>query len=271
VSPRLLLHVASLEARRSITYRADFWIQAVLVFLAELALAWFLWLGVFETSGSATIGGFTFAEAVRYTLLVALLAKVVRGGTGLEGAIAQELYDGSFSRYRIYPVSYYAFKYAQNLGSLVPALIQCVLFGGIWLTLQGGVGFDGITLAGAAMALVSVAVANMLHFAIAWPNQGVGFWAENVWSLMVALRFVGGLLGGVLLPLSTFPDVVRPVVEWLPFRFLFSFPIEVLTGAAGPAAWLQGTAVALGWWVVFRLVGVWVWARGGLTYSGAGM
>lgn len=271
MTPRLFLHVASLEARRSLTYRADFWIQAVLTFLAELALAWFLWRAVFDESGRALVGGLTFDEAVRYTVLTALLAKVVRGGAGLEGAIAQEIYDGSYSRYRIYPVSFFTFKYAQNLGTLAPALVQWVLFGGLWLGLCGTQGFAGLTPTGALMALVSVALANLLHFAIAWPLQGVAFWAENVWSLMVALRFVSGLLGGLLLPLSTFPDALRPLLDLLPFRYLFAFPVEVLTGRVDPGAWLLGTALTLGWWVVFRLVGAWVWGRGGLTYSGAGM
>ena len=271
MSPRLFLHVASLEARRSLSYRVDFWIQAVLTFAAEWGLAWFLWLGVFEASGSTTVGGFSLDGAVRYTVLVAMIAKIVRGGSGLDGAIAQEIYDGSYSRYRVYPVSFFTFKYAQNLGTLVPALVQTILFCGVWLALGSPEGFSGLGPASAAMAVVSLTLANLLHFTIAWPIQGVAFWAENVWSLMVALRFVSGLLGGLLLPLSTFPEGLRPLLDALPFRYLFAFPVEVLTGRVDAQGWALGTAVALGWLVVFRAVGAWVWRRGGLSYAGAGM
>jgi ABC-2 type transport system permease protein len=272
MSPRLFLHVMSLEVRRTLTYRADFWIQALLTFLAELALAWFLWRGVFDASGATTIGGLTFEGAVRYTVLVVLLGKLTYGGgTGQEGAIAQDIYDGSFSRYRVYPVSFYAFKYAQNLGRMLPAVVQTLLFGGVWLLLQGPGGFEGLSAGSVAQAFVAVALANLLQFAISWPIQGVAFWAENVWSLMVALRFVQGLLGGMLLPLSIFPSGVRPLLDLLPFRYLFSFPVEVLTGQVTGWAFVEGCALALGWWCVFRLVGAWVWRRGGLAYSGAGM
>jgi ABC-2 type transport system permease protein len=270
VNPRLFLHVVSLEVRRSLAYRADFWIQAVLTFLAEIGLAWFLWRGVFDASGATTIGGFTFEGAVRYTLLVALAAKVARG-TGLEGAIAQEIYDGSLSRYRVYPVSYFAFKYAQHVGTLLPSLLQLTLFGGAWLLVAGPAGFEGVTAGSALRALVSLALANLLHFTLAFPIQGVGFWAENVWSLMVALRFVGGLLGGLLLPLSVFPDAWRPLLDWLPFRYAFAFPVETFTGGVTGTEWLAGSAVALGWTVVLRGLGAWVWRRGALVYSGAGM
>ena len=272
MSPRLFVHVMSLEVRRSLTYRADFWIQALLTFLAELALAWFLWRGVFDASGSTTIGGLTFEEAVRYTVLVVLLGKLTYGGsTGQEGAVAQEIYDGSFSRYRVYPVSFYTFKYAQNLGRMLPATIQTLLFGGVWLLLRGTGGFQGITALSLVQAAVAVALANFLYFAISWPIQGVAFWAENVWSLMVALRFVQGLLGGMLLPLSVFPAGMRPLLDLLPFRYLFAFPVEVLTGEVSGWAFAQGCGLATAWWCVFRLVGVWVWRRGGLAYAGAGM
>jgi ABC-2 type transport system permease protein len=270
VSPRLFLHVVSLEVRRSLTYRADFWIQAGLTFLIEIALAWFLWRSVFDGSGAATIGGYGFEGAVRYTLLVALVAKVVRG-TGLEGAIAQEIYDGSLSRYRVYPVSYFTFKYAQHVGSLLPALMQLVVLGGAWLLLAGPGGFEGMTAGTALRGVVALAIANLLHFTITWPIQGVAFWAENVWSLLVALRFVGGLLGGMLLPLSVFPDGWRPWLDALPFRYMFAFPVETANGSVSASQWLLGCGIALGWAVVFRALGAWVWRRGALAYSGAGM
>jgi ABC-2 type transport system permease protein len=262
--------VASLEVRRSLTYRADFWVQALLTFLVEIALAWFLWRGVFDAAGTATIGGYTFAEAVRYTLLAALAAKVIRG-TGLEGAIAQEIYDGSLSRYRMYPASYFAFKYAQHVGGLLPALVQLVAFGGAWMAIGGPGGFADVSLGSALRALAALALANLLHFTITWPIQGVAFWAENVWSLLVALRFVGGLLGGLLLPLAVFPDAWRPLLDVLPFRFAFAFPVEVFTGRVGAGGWAIGCAIALVWVLAFRALGAWVWRRGSLVYSGAGM
>jgi len=270
VSPRLFLHVASMEARRALSYRANFWIQALLTFLAELALAWFLWRGVFAASGATFVAGFSFEGLVRYSVLVALVGRVVRG-TDLEGAIAQEIYDGGLSRYRVYPVSHYAFKYAQHLGALLPALIQLLLFGLTWILIQGQAGLEGITLLSTLGFVAALAAANVLQFALAWPIQGVAFWAENVWSLMVALRFVSAILGGSMLPLAAFPPGALPWLEALPFRYLYAFPVEVLTGTVSTAGFVRGLAVALGWILVLRWVGARVWRRGDLSYSGAGM
>jgi ABC-2 type transport system permease protein len=270
MNPRLFLHVASMEARRTLSYRANFWIQALLTFLAELGLAWFLWRGVFEASGATLVAGFTFEGLVRYSILVALVGRVVRG-TDLEGAVAQEIYDGGLSRYRVYPVSHYAFKYAQHLGALLPVLVQLVLFGLAWILIQGEAGLEGITPLSALGFVVALAAANVLQFALAWPIQGVAFWAENVWSLMVALRFVSSILGGSLIPLAAFPAGALPWLEALPFRYLYSFPVEVLTGTVDAAGFARGLAVTLAWTLVLRWVGSKVWRRGDLSYSGAGM
>lgn len=270
MSPRLFAHVASMSARRALSYRADFWIQALVSFGAELGLAWFLWRGMLDATGEVALAGLSFAALVRYSVLVALCGKVVRGGD-LEGAIAQEIYDGSLSRYRVYPVSHFAFKYAQHVGSLLPAVVQLVLFGAAWVLLQGAEGLAGIsplTLAGFVAAL---ALANLLQFTLAWPIQGVAFWAENVWSLMVALRFVSGLLGGSMLPLAVFPAAAQPWLEALPFRYLYAFPVEVLTGQVDGVGFLRGVAVALAWTCGLRWAGAAVWRRGDRVYSGAGM
>lgn len=270
MTPRLFLHVAAQEVRRTLTFRFDFWFQATLTFLAEWALAWFLWRGVFDASGAAQVGGFTFEQAVRYTLLVALVGKLIRGSF-LDAGIASEIYDGSLSRYLVYPVSTYGFKYAQHVGTLLPALLQLLLFGLVWRLAEGPAALSGMTAGGALKAVVSVALGNVLLFALAWPIQGVAFWAENVWSLMVALRFVGGLLGGMLLPLSLFPPGLGALLTWLPFRYLFAFPVEVLTGTVDTRGWLLGLLVLAAWTVVFRWLGAWVWRRGERVYAGAGM
>jgi ABC-2 type transport system permease protein len=270
MSPRLFWHVASMGARRSMSYRADFWIQALVTFGAELGLAWFLWRGVLDASGEVALAGLSFVALVRYSVLVALAGKVTRGGD-LEGAIAQEIYDGSLSRYRVYPVSHFAFKYAQHLGSLVPALVQLALFGVAWVLLQGEEGRAGITALTLLGFVASLALANLLQFAMAWPIQGVAFWAENVWSLMVGLRFVSGILGGSMLPLAVFPSAAQPWLEALPFRYLYAFPVEVLTGQVDAEGFGRGLLVGALWIVVLRWAGAAVWRRGDRVYSGAGM
>ncbi len=271
MSLRLYGHVAAQEVRRTLSYRFDLWSQAALTFLAEWALAWFVWRGAFDASGAERIGGFGFSEAVRYTLLVALLGRVVRGGTLADTGVASEIYDGTLSRYLVYPVSLYRYKYAQHVGSQLTALLQVLAFGVVWGAVEGPGAFRGVTPAGVAACALAVTLGNALSFALAWPLQGVAFWAENVWSLLVGLRLASGLLGGFLLPLSLFPPGWGEALAWLPFRYLYAFPVEALTGRLSGAALAQGLCALVGWLVLLRLLGEWVWRRGQRVYAGAGL
>ena len=55
--PKLFLQVCSLEARTRMSYRVDFWINALVGFAVEMIVVWYLWLAVFEQSEAGAIGG----------------------------------------------------------------------------------------------------------------------------------------------------------------------------------------------------------------------
>lgn len=268
MSPRVFLSVLGVEARRRMSYRLDFWIQALVGFLAEFGVVWFLWDALYRESGKASLEGYDFRGMVLYQATILLLGKLVRGPE-FEGAISNDIYDGGLSRYLIYPTRYFGFKYAQHLGSMAPTLLQGALFG-VWFPLLLGwpEGAGPVAALGAAGAVLG---ANLLYFLLAYPLQGVAFWADNVWSLTVAQRLVASLLGGVLLPLALFPPATRDALWLTPFPYLFAFPVETLFGRVGLLEWLRGMAVQAFWCVVFAYAGRAVFRRGELQYSGVGM
>ena len=121
------------------------------------------------------------------------------------------------------------------------------------------------------MCLLSLALANLLYFLMSYPLQTTAFWADNVWSLLVALRFVTALLGGMMVPLSLFPQWAQDINRWLPFRCLFAVPVEALMGRIDAAAWGEAMVVGVVWVGVLSLLDAWVWRRGNLQYSGIGI
>jgi len=266
----LLAHVASLEARKAMSYRADFWINVVVSFFAQLGVVWFLWTAIFATTGKAEIGGFSLPGMLQYYVLVILLGKLVRGPE-MEGGVSQDIYDGGLSRYLLYPVSYWGFKYAQHLGALLPAVAQLVLFLLLLPLAPGGVGELHAGAGDVLLAAVAVLTGNLLYWLIQLPLQSVAFWADNVWSLSVLLRFVSGLLGGHMLPLDLFPPAARAVLDWLPFRFLYDLPVSLVLGRMEGAEATRALAVCLGWCVVLYGVSRLVWRKGERSYTGVGM
>jgi ABC-2 type transport system permease protein len=274
MNPRLYWTVWSLETRRSLAYRTDFWLQMLASFAAQLLVAVFLWEAVFEARGGAPIAGYDQTAMIGYYLTVLLVGRVVRG-TDRPITMATEIYEGTLSRYLLYPAPYLAVKYAEHLGTLLPGLIQLAIGGAVALALLdpgSGAGLLGAVSVGSVLrAALAIAVANLLSFLLHYPLQGVAFWAENVWSLNVMLRFTADLLGGLMLPLAIFPGWAQELLSWLPFAYLFSFPVTVLLGQVDDARYLAGLATALAWCAVFALVGRAVWRRGLASYAGAGI
>lgn len=270
MTPRLFAAIAGVEARRLMSYRADFWLNAVGAFLVEIVIAWYLWTALFAESGRAEIGGFSRQGMVLYYVLALLLGKLVRG-EDRQSTVARDIYEGALTRYILYPQRYFACKYAEHIGALAPALVQLLVLGlGLPILLDlprlEGIGPGEIT-----RALLAVAVGNLLAFLLTFLLESTAFWADNVWSLSVLLRFTGNLLGGQMLPLAVFPDWAQPVLAALPFRFFFDFPAMTLLGRLDTLEWLQGLAIALAWIAALALAARLAWRRGYRAYTGVGI
>lgn len=263
---RVFWHVAGIEARKRMSYRADFWIGALAGLAAQIGLAVFIVLAIFRESGRETIGGFTLRGMVLYYVAVSLIGRIVRS-TEMEQGISQDIYEGGLTRHLLYPASYLPFKYAQQVGSLLPTLLQ-VLIAGAWVPFV----FDApVTLASVAMGLASIAAANALYFLLTAQIQALAFWADNAWSLTVAHRILAGLLGGSMIPLALFPAWAQSALRFTPFPYLFAFPVDALFGRVPASEWALGMAATLGWSAALILAGRVLWRRGALQYTGVGI
>lgn len=270
MTPRLFASIAGVEARRLMSYRADFWFTAVGAFLVDIVIAWFLWSALFAESGRGEIAGFSRQGMVLYYVIALLLGKLVRGEER-QSTVARDIYEGALTRYILYPQRYFACKYAEHVGALAPALVQLAVLGlGVTFLLDlpslGGVGPGTL-----ARTLIAIAAGNLLAFLMTFLLESTAFWADNVWSLSVLLRFTGNLLGGQMLPLAVFPDWAQPWLAALPFRFLFDFPTMTLLGRLDTAAWLEGLAIGLAWIAFLAVASRLAWRRGYRAYTGVGI
>lgn len=268
---KLFFQVLGLELRKQMSYRADFWVNAIVSFLASMAVMYFLWESIFANlDTNETIGGYTLQGMILYYVLVILIGKLVRGAQMMEG-ISTDIYTGGLTRYQVYPTSYLAYKYAEHLGGLLPALVQITLFGGavpFFFDIPETVHFSLLNI---LLAVLVILLANLLYFMMTLPLQLVAFWADNVWSLLVMVHFIAALLGGAMLPLELFPGWIRDILQYSPFGYLYHFPVTVLTGQVEPGKICFGLAVMLFWVIILGSVGRVIWHSGNKQYTGVGI
>ena len=93
-------------------------------------------------------------------------------------------------------------------------------------------------------------------------DQGVGsagFWTTRVDAATRIYMAVELLLSGRLVPIALFPRWLETTAVWLPFRYSFGFPIEVLTTPMSTTDLFVGFARQLGWIVAMSFVLAAVW------------
>ncbi len=261
--------VFSMELRKILSYRADFWTNFAGGLLAQFGVAWFLWRSIFEHQGWTQVGDFSFPALMLYYVTAPLVLKIVQGHE--MGSVSTEIYEGSLTRYLVYPVSFCWFKFTASLAHSFVFAVQFVLITSVCALCFGIPQEFTLSAAGMLRGAVAVAGGLYLYFVIVTMIELAAFWADNVWSLIVCVRFATGLLGGAMIPLSLFPDWAQPVLAGLPFAYFVSFPLRVLLGLADEAEWLHGILVIALWSVVCTLLYRWVWMRGRYRYTGVGI
>jgi ABC-2 type transport system permease protein len=99
----------------------------------------------------------------------------------------------------------------------------------------------------------------------------LGFWIENVTTLNLVINGgVWALLGGMIVPVATFPETIRKVAGYLPYRYMLSFPIKVLSGHLSQNEISSGFMV-IGIWILFFLtLSRFIWKRGLKAFTAYG-
>ncbi|MCE9614706.1 MAG: ABC-2 family transporter protein [Lentisphaerae bacterium] len=258
-----------MEIRKVLSYRMDFWSQFLGSLLAQFGVAWFLWQAIYTTRGVDHVGAFSFTGMMLYYLAAPLAARMVQGGE--MGDISEEIYNGTLTRYLVYPVSFFRYKLAAATAYVCIFAAQFALVMTLFAFTIGIPSEFSLSPASVAGGLACLLVAAYLNFVLVATLELIAFWADNVWSLVVIMRFLTSLLGGAMLPLALFPDWAHALLYRMPFAYLIAFPVETLLGLTSPARWVSGMLVVTAWAVVCTLLYRLVWERGQHQYSGVGI
>lgn len=247
------------------TYRGMMLIHAVRLILLPLVLA-SAWLSIERTAGNP----YTDADYLLYYLLVPVILNLT--DSRLVFRFPMAVRDGSLSRELLKPfppLTGYA------LESISSNLLQLIYLVPITLLL-GYMVSDRLVLGHLEPGLIcffiaAIVLGGLVRLLISGSIALIGFWLEDVTTLNLILNGgIWALLGGMIVPVATFPEHIRKFAELLPYRYMLSFPIEIVSGRLPGSEIWRGFGILALWIIIFAAVARIIWKRGLKVYSAYG-
>jgi viologen exporter family transport system permease protein len=103
-----------------------------------------------------------------------------------------------------------------------------------------------------------------------WLLGMVSFWTTRASAIFETYVMAELLLSGRLVPLPLMPEWAQNLADWLPFKWSFYFPIEVLVGHMSAASLIGGLGMQL-LWITIGSVAVWIcWRASAKHYTAVG-
>jgi ABC-2 type transport system permease protein len=257
-----------MEIKKILFYRGDLLVRITWAAVVRVVLGYYLWRAIFEARGVSVIQGQTFDQIVLYYVIAALAANAVLFPVGL---ITREVYEGSLTKYLLYPIPYLLFRTGAALANCCVGVLQLCVGVAVWYVTWGSSGFESMSLMSVGLGIITVFVASILYFCMAGAIELLSLWVEQAQSLALMVLFLVNLLGGIFIPISMFPAWAQTWLSYSPFPYLVFFPAEIFRGSVGLAHVFLGWLVMSVWIAVFASGGQLLWKRGSYQYSGVGM
>jgi ABC-2 type transport system permease protein len=265
---RHLSKVFAMEVRISLSsmvqYQASTFIWLIGGVLEPLIFL-VVWTTVARSQGGA-VQGFTPSELAAYYIALMLVNNWIF--TWIMWEYEYLIRDGSLARRLLRPMHPVVRDLAENISykllastALVPAALLMVLL------------FEPRFSARAASFVAFVpalGLAFALRFSLEWCLAMAAFWTTRVGALNQVYFMLLLFFSGRLAPLEMLPDSLQTLAGLLPFRWMLSFPLEVLLGKSSGIEVLRGYLAQTAWVAIGIASARLAWRAGVRQFSAVG-
>jgi ABC-2 type transport system permease protein len=214
-----------------------------------------LWRGVFA-GGRPMVAGFGLRETLWYLIITEgiLLSTPV-----IAGKMDEEIKTGSIAYLISRPLNYVWYCLWKTLGECF-ALFFLNLSAGIAMGLLL-VGPIPVSFAGLVALFPAIALAFVLYNLIGICIALLAFWVEDARPFFWIFGKLLFICGGLMIPLDFFPEWLRRITDWLPFRHILYEPAKALIRFAPDQA-VKQLALQSAWILFFLVIAQLMYARG---------
>ena len=225
-------------------YRAATYMY-LLGMVAEPVIYLVVWTTIARSHGGE-VAGITAGGFAAYYIVWTLVRNVniVFTPYGWEGRIREGQLSGQLLR-PLHPIHYDIADFAG--GKVIWVLFYLPIAVGLTLVFKPT--FD-LTPLGLVVFFPAIVGAYLIRTMNLWLLGMVTFWTTRGSAIFETYIMAELLLSGRLVPLQLMPAWVQGIASWLPFKWTFFFPIEVLVGQQSATSLLIGLGMQVFWTAV---------------------
>ena len=214
--------VALLSARTNMVYLAE--VMSRVVFLGVILYIFTcLWQVVFRQAGANRLGELSLQQMIWYltvTEAITLSAPRVSANVDLD------VRSGALVSYLHRPISYPLYSLASSFGERSVRLFVNLGVGAFVATIL--VGVPPLSWQAAVFFLAALPLALVVDFLGCFLIGLGAFWLEDTSGIFLIYSRLTMMLGGMLFPITFYPDAFRKIVQWLPFSAVLYGPAKML-------------------------------------------
>ena len=226
--------------------------------LVYLILIYFLWKAIYASSGTDVVNGMTLNDTLVYLVLATALFNFLE--VFLVWDMSREIQSGAIVLKLLKPMNFRSYSFwsyfGENFMSFILTFVPTFVI--INILTHGRIAL-GLNL---LFFVISVLLALILNFSVDMIVATICLYTESTWGINIVKECIVLLLSGASIPLAFFPERLRTIVEYLPFRCIYDTPLSVLLQKDG---FTLGTGLGISltiqfaWCIVLSIVGIVFW------------
>lgn len=253
--------------QEAMEYRFDF-VMTLISMIFPVITSVCLWTAVNESTNSIETTGYTYPQLLLYTILAALMSKLIT--TGFENEINEDIKMGGLNKYLVKPISYIRYRYYAFMGNKFPSMILFLILTAlsmIYFSIMYGISTDIITV---ILFLITLVLAISLRFLILFCVAMWSFWFADASGMFGTIRVVIWVISGGIFPVTIFGTVIEKISKILPFQYLTQFSVDTISGRLLFGEIIQGLGIQCMWLFILGMLATYLWNRGLKNYVAVG-
>lgn len=256
-----------MNIQNALTYRGPMaiWLAGNLVTLIMFVS---LWLSS-QMTGS-DIGGYSKNQLVTYYLYGLLLQWIV--GWFPFSWLKNDIKSGNIVGNTLSkPVRFYWKTFFIELGwhvvSIWPGLLAMLIMGNILHSYF----LYSMTLLQIIEVILAIVIAIFVTYTTSVCLALTAFWLTHIDTLDGLFWAGRSIFGGEGIPITLFPAGLLVMIKFLPFRYMYSFPLEIALGKLTSPELFLGFVMGLVWTFLLIVIYKIIWTKGTKFYTSAGV